>query len=234
MVLVECSFLISSPPCGEILKGQEITGMNDTEMEGEEPKRGRGRPRTFDQDQALERAMRVFWERGFEGASLDVLLTEMQISPSSLYAVFGDKEELFKAAIDRYLAGPGGYFGPILAADLNARETFHQLAEAVAIELTKPDQPAGCMLSLALNHCSPSADSARSIVLDRREGSLVAFQTRLERAIREKELPAETKARELARFYLTVFQGMSVQARDGASRESLLATAKSAMRAWPV
>lgn len=201
--------------------------------EDEGPRRGRGRPRTFDQNEALDRAMRVFWERGYEGASLDVLLTEMQISPSSLYSVFGDKEALFLAAIDRYLSGPGGYFEPILRADLSAREAFRQLGEAVAVELTTEGRPAGCMLSLALNHASPAAEPAQAEVQKRRTGSLQAFQTRLDRALVGGELPAGTDTLELARFYLTVFQGMSVQARDGASRESLLATAAAAARAWP-
>lgn len=208
--------------------------MIDMKMDAEEPRRGRGRPRTFDQGVALDRAMRVFWERGFEGASLDVLLTEMQISPSSLYAVFGDKEGLFIASVDHYLSGPGGYFAPILEAEIPARETFRQLAEAVAIELTTAGRPVGCMLSLALNHSSPAAETAQLAMKERRQGSLAVFKTRLDQAVKAAELPAETDTLELARFYLTVFQGMSVQARDGASRESLLATAAAAARAWPV
>jgi TetR/AcrR family transcriptional regulator, copper-responsive repressor len=87
----------------------------------EAPKRPRGRPRTFDRDAALEKAMLLFWERGFEGTSMDELTAAMGMSPSSLYSAFGGKEQLYREAVDRYDKGPGAYGGPILAATKTAR-----------------------------------------------------------------------------------------------------------------
>jgi AcrR family transcriptional regulator len=178
--------------------------------------------------------MEVFWERGFEGTSLDDLLEAMQISPSSLYAVFGSKERLFLEVIDCYLAGPGSFIPPILREPLSTQQTFERLLEVAADELTRTDQPAGCMVSLAMTHGSPGATFLRQALTERRTGSLHALQGRIERGIANGELPPDTDARELARFFMILLQGMSVQARDGASRENLLAIAHTAMRAWPV
>ncbi len=203
-------------------------------MERKPVRRSRGRPRSFDRDQALDRAMAVFWERGYEGTSLEELLEAMRINPSSLYSAFGDKERLFQMAIDHYLEGPGSYMVPILENEPTTKGAFEKLVRAAAKELTRPDQPSGCMLSLALNHCSPAAASVQAALTERRAKSLARLQARIEHGIAEGELPPKTDARELARFFMTILQGMSVQARDGASRDSLLATAQAAMRAWPV
>jgi AcrR family transcriptional regulator len=178
--------------------------------------------------------MEVFWERGFEGTSLDDLLEAMQISPSSLYAVFGSKERLFLEVIDCYLAGPGSFIPPILREPLSTQQTFERLLEVAADELTRTDQPAGCMVSLAMTHGSPGATFLRQSLTERRTGSLHALQGRIEQGVAAGELPGDTDAQDLARFFMILLQGMSVQARDGASRENLLAIGRTAMRAWPV
>ena len=118
----------------------------------------------------------------------------MQISPSSLYAAFGDKERLFQSAIDRYLAGPSAYMGPILQEEPTARGAFERLFQAAAEELTRSGQPAGCMVSLAVTHCSPAVASVQEALAARRANSLAALQARIER-IAEGELPADTDAR---------------------------------------
>ncbi|HEY5751505.1 MAG TPA: TetR/AcrR family transcriptional regulator, partial [Chthoniobacterales bacterium] len=167
----------------------------------------RGRPRAFDREKALDRAMKLFWERGYEGTALDELTAVMGISTSSLYATFGDKARLFDAAMDRYLAGAGGYFLPILDGEPIVRRAFEQLLRTVAREATRPDQPIGCMLSTALTHSSPAADSVRTSLANRRHRSRAVLQARLERAIAEGELTPDTNAAVLARFFITVIQG---------------------------
>jgi len=195
--------------------------------------RERGRPRTFDRQIALSRAMVVFWERGFEGTSMEDLVKAMKISPSSLYAAFGDKKRLFEAVIDHYLAGPGGFIGPILQSEPSIKKAFERLMQAAAFELSRSDQPAGCMVSLAVTHCSPGASDVQAVLTKHRGRSLSFLQARLQEGILNGELPPDTDARELARFFMSILQGMSVQARDGAKHENLLATAAVAMRAWP-
>lgn len=177
--------------------------------------------------------MKLFWERGYEGTALDELTAVMGISTSSLYATFGDKARLFDAAMDRYLAGDGGYFLPILDGEPVVRRAFEQLLRRVAREATRSDQPIGCMLSAALTHSSPAADSVRASLANRRHQSRAVLQARLERAIAEGELTPDTNAGVLARFFITVIQGMTVQARDGARYEDLDAMIEMALRAFP-
>jgi TetR/AcrR family transcriptional regulator, copper-responsive repressor len=191
----------------------------------------RGRPRAFDRDEALDRAMGLFWDRGYEGTSLDDLTAAMGISTSSLYATFGDKACLFEAAIDRYLEGVGGYFLPLLSGERDVRKAFEQLLKRVAREATRPGQPVGCMLSLALTHSSPAAEAIRISLAKRRNVSRAILKARIEQAIAEGDLTPDTDAAALARFFMTVIQGMSVQARDGASRKDLDAAAGLALHA---
>ncbi|WP_437675911.1 TetR/AcrR family transcriptional regulator [Sorangium sp. So ce131] len=198
-----------------------------------ELQRGRGRPRCFDQEAALERAMVLFWDRGYEAASLDELSAAMGISPSSLYAAFGGKEQLFRAAVDRYLAERGSYMGRILAEEPTARGAVRRLLETAADELTRPGQPPGCMVALGGTYCSPGARPVQDLLRGYREVWHAAIQARIQRGLEDGELAPGTDAAALATFYTTLMLGMSVQARDGASRESLRAAAEAAMRAWP-
>lgn len=195
--------------------------------------RGRGRPRGFDQEAALERAMLLFWERGYEATSLDELSAAMGISPSSLYATFGGKEQLFRAAVDRYLARGGGNMGCVFAAEPTARGGVQRLLETAANELTRPDHPSGCMIALAATQCSPGARPVQDLMRGHREAWHASLQARIQRGIEDGELASDADAGALATFYATVLLGMAVQARDGASRERLRAAVEAAMRAWP-
>ncbi|GGG43145.1 TetR family transcriptional regulator [Chelatococcus composti] len=198
-----------------------------------ERKRPRGRPRCFDRDTALEAAMMLFWDRGYEATSMDDLAEVMGLSPSSVYACFGNKEKLYEAALDRYLEGPGSYVARILAEDIPVRTAFERLFEAAARELTREGRPAGCMVATAATHCSPAASSVRAALAEMRADHVEQFEARIRRGIAAGELPAETDAAALARFLATVLQGLTVQARDGASRAELQAIGRLAMRCWP-
>jgi AcrR family transcriptional regulator len=197
------------------------------------PARARGRPRSFDREVALDRAMQVFWRQGYEATSINDLTKAMDINPPSLYAAFGDKEKLFLEAVERYGCGPGGAGNDILCGEPTARGAVERLLEKAAHEFTNRSHPPGCMMVAAATTCTAASDHLQSSLADRRASSEAALRARIERGIEEGELPAGVDARALARFYVTVLQGMSLQARDGASRKSLLATAAAAMRAWP-
>jgi AcrR family transcriptional regulator len=193
----------------------------------------RGRPLSFDREAALERAMHVFWEHGFEAASISLLTTAMGITPPSLYAAFGDKEKLFLEAIERYALGPGSAWTRALAEEPTARESVQRLLEDAAAELTRPCHPLGCMMVMATTNCSVAAQHVQDVLAKRRAVGVGNMQARIQRDIDQGVLPADTDAGAIANFYATVYQGMSMQAKDGASHESLLATAAMAMRSWP-
>lgn len=193
----------------------------------------RGRPLSFDRDVALENAMHVFWEHGYEAASIADLTAAMGITPPSLYTAFGDKERLFLAAIERYGNGPGGFGARALAEEPTAYQAIDRLLNEAAAELTRPCHPLGCMMVMATTNCSVAAEHVKNALVKRRALGVAGMQQRLQRGIDEGELPADTDAGALANFYATIYQGMSMQAKDGASEDSLLATVTTAMRAWP-
>ena len=192
-------------------------------------KRGRGRPRAFDRESALDQAMRLFWNRGFEGTSMADLTEAMAMSPSSLYAAFGDKEALYKAAVDQYLQGPGSYMGRALAREGPARPVFARMLAEAAAELSDISQPAGCMVALGATHCAPQSQGVQDFLRERRRQSLQLLAERIPPA----ELPSGVTPDQMAAFVMAVLQGMSVQARDGAGPAQLLAMGQLALAGWP-
>ena len=201
------------------------------------PPRARGRPRSFDRDEALLAAVRVFRERGYEGATLADLQEAMGgISPPSVYAAFGSKEELFKEAVSLYVASTGHAGRCALEAPgTSTRDAIEQVMRAAVAAITKTGEPRGCMLVLgALNCTSEDADGAvASEHLHRlRLASYRSIADRIRRGIREGDVPRGTDADGLTTFVTALINGLSVLARDGASRAALNAAVDRAMRAW--
>lgn len=193
----------------------------------------KGRPREFDADEALDKALHVFWQQGYEGASLTDLTEAMGISRPSLYAAFGNKEDLFRRALDRYAqSGPGAVQREALA-EPTARAVVERMLHGAAICLTDPDNPRGCLAVQGALSCGEAADSIKNELCSRRAAGEAALRERFERAKAEGDLKIDADPKALARFVVTVQQGMSVQAAGGASREDLTAVADMALRAWP-
>ena len=197
------------------------------------PAKPRGRPLSFDRDNALEQAMHVFWERGYEAASISDLTSAMGITPPSLYTAFGDKEKLFLEAIERYALGPGSAGPRALKEEPTARAAIERWLHEAADELTRPCHPKGCMVVMATTNCSVAAEHVQTALTRRRAAAIANIRERIQDGIDKGELPAETDAKALSNFYSTIYQGMSMQAKDGATRASLMATVDAAMRAWP-
>ena len=193
----------------------------------------RGRPLSFDRDAALETAMHVFWERGYEAASISDLTSAMGITPPSLYTAFGDKEQLFLEAIERYALGYGSAGARALVEEPSARGAIERWLTEAANELTQPCHPKGCMVVMAATNCSAAAERVQDALLLRRTEAIASVGRRIQGGIDNGELPADTDAQDLANFYATIYQGMSMQAKDGATHESLMATVRTAMRSWP-
>ena len=193
-----------------------------------QPPAVRGRPRAFDRGEALRRALDVFWRKGYDGASLSDLTAAMGINPPSLYAAFGDKEALYLEALRHYVDGPA-----CRNAVLENAPTARAAIEALLMHFAKalPDTGMGCML--VMSGANASSPKVRKTSIACRANAEAGLRKRIERGIREGELPAGTDAAALAKFYETVGQGMSTQAADGASPKSLRAIVANAMRAWP-
>src|ERR1700675_3894090 len=190
-----------------------------------------GRPREFDPDKALDEALHVFWRRGYEGASMTDLTEAMGITKPSLYAAFGNKEELFRKALDRYVNGPGGYVQVALAKP-TAREVVEHLLYEAADAVTDPNNPPGCLAVQGALCCGDAAQSIKQELMLRRANGEEDLCRRFDRAIAEGDLPAGSDAADLARYVSAILQGMAVQAAGGTSRQQLRKIAEMALRPW--
>jgi AcrR family transcriptional regulator len=191
-----------------------------------------GRPRTFCKDEALDIALKVFWEKGYEGASIADLTEAIGINRPSLYCAFGDKEQLFRKALDRYL-GEGAELYQDAICQPTARAVAERFLRRMAESLTDPRHPPGCLAVQGALACGEEADPIRQELNARREAAVASFRDRFERAKAEGDLSPDDEPADLARFLATLAHGMAVQAAGGASREELQRVAELALRGWP-
>ena len=193
----------------------------------------RGRPRSFDREDALLRAMKVFWALGYQGATLTDLQEAMGgITAPSLYAAFGSKEGLFREAVELYSRTLGVPMMKALDEGATARASLEALLQAAVEAFCKPGAPRGCLLVLGAMNSMPANRSVQDYLRGLRARRQRVIQQRLQRGVAEGELPSGLDLSALASFYMTVLDGLAIQARDGASRKALKFAVRCAMAAW--
>jgi AcrR family transcriptional regulator len=193
----------------------------------------RGRPRAFDREEALRSAMKVFWEKGYEGASLEELQTAMgAISPPSFYAAFGSKERLFFEAVDLYVETVGYRPMHALEAAPTAREGVEAMMRESVNLMCGKNTPAGCLMFLGAINCAPANKSVQDHMRTYRVEAPDLIRKRLQRGVAEGDLPRGVDLEPLVSLYASVAHGLPIRARDGASRKALLAGVTGAMAAW--
>ncbi|WP_128381473.1 TetR/AcrR family transcriptional regulator [Streptomyces cavernae] len=191
-----------------------------------------GRPRGFDADEALEQAMRVFWEQGYEGASLTDLTNAMGITRTSMYAAFGNKEDLFRKALERYTEGPASY-GARALREPTARQVATAFLNGSVRTTTRPGCPTGCLGVQGSLAAGDPGSHARDALIAWRNEHTSLLRDRFRRAVDEGDLPPDTDPELLARYLMTVANGIAVQAASGATRDDLQRVADMALRSWP-
>ena len=191
-----------------------------------------GRPRSFDRDEALSRALKVFWTKGYADASMTDLTGAMGINSPSLYAAFGSKEDLFREAVRLYTGTAGAALWASMREVRTAREAIEGLLLATAAANGQTDRPKGCLLVLSGAHPDALPEGACGEVSKIRADSVATMEERLRDAQMAGEIAPDADPAAIAAFYTTVQQGMTFRAREGATAEELVATARAAMLAW--
>ena len=189
-------------------------------------RRPRGRPRAFDRNVALGAAATTFWRLGYEGASITDLTTAMGITPQSLYAAFTSKADLYREALAWYQANVGAFTAQVLRDDPDIVAAFERVLVESARQFSLPDRPHGCMISTATLTCASENAAIAQHVASLRRDALVLFHDRIEQGIASGVLRPDTDADVLSRYLGAIIQGMSVQAKDGASEDELLGIAR--------
>ena len=192
----------------------------------------KGRPREFDVDEALDKAIDLFWRQGYEGTSLADLVAAMGITKPSLYAAFGNKEELFKKAVDRYSEQRLALVDAIFD-----QPSSRQAIENFLMLFTGAEQPegapCGCLMVQGALVCSPEGGAVKQDLLSRRMSNLQWLCDRLEGWKTDGDLPPDTDTQSLGRFVATVANGLTVQSTSGAKPEQLKHVVKQFMQSWP-
>jgi AcrR family transcriptional regulator len=192
-----------------------------------------GRPARLNREDAINSAMLLFWERGYEGTTLEALLEAMGgIRPPSFYNAFGSKEELFRAVVERYACTHGGAGLGALEASPTVQQGIAQMLRLSAEGFTRPGYPRGCLMLSSGTHCAPSSSGVEAHMAQLRQQLPATIRARLARAVTEGDLDASADIALIAAYYTTVLYGLAQGASDGESRETLLKVAEHAMDAW--
>lgn len=188
-----------------------------------------GRPRGFDEGAALDAAMRLFWERGYEGTSMADLTKAMGLNPPSIYAAFGGKKSLFALAGKRYAEGPGQYQARALS-EPTLREVIRALFRNTVEFLTDSGHPSGCMSLTGAMACGVEANSAKESMTEIRKENEAGLKRRLQQARKSGELAADVNVDDYARYLSTILGGLAIQAANGISRKEMKRIADIAVR----
>lgn len=192
-----------------------------------------GRPREFDRNEALERAMELFWAKGYEGTTLADLQNVMGgITPPSFYAAFGSKEALFREAVELYKKTQGVLVARALASGPTARASFEAFLRAAARAVCQPGRPRGCMIVLSGLNCMPANKGIDDFLRAERLHREKLIRKRLRQGVAEGDLSKKADLNALASFYIGVADALAFRARDGVSRQALSSIVDLAMAAW--
>ncbi|CAB5626884.1 HTH-type transcriptional regulator RutR [Serratia marcescens] len=196
-------------------------------------KKSRGRPKQFDRDRALESALDLFWRHGYEATSLADLVEVTGAKAPTLYAEFGNKEGMFRAAVERYLQKYTTCTNQLLEQALPVAEIVEAYVRSSVEVFTDPDTPSGCFMVCASAALSSASDDVAQMLRKKHHAQEAALKACFDRKVQQGELLGKTDTALLAKYVICTIEGMSVQAREGASRGDLLRLLEALMLVWP-
>ena len=214
------------------MKSANIQTKRSTNEAGRGVARGRGRPREFDRNEGLAKAMRVFWALGYEATSMAELRKALGVKQASLYAAYGSKEQIFREAVDLYQRTDGVTTARALNSDLTTREAIHAMLQDAIDVFTAESNPGGCLVVLGTMNCSVGNKAVQDHLTSLRRETLKSIKDRLRRGQREGDVARDASIADIAEYFATVLHGLSIQSRDGSSRRLLIRVVQSAMSAW--
>ena len=197
------------------------------------PSRPRGRPRGFDRDAALEKALHLFWSRGFEATSISDLTSAMRITPPALYSAYGDKKRLFLEAVDRYERDAGCFAQKALTEEPSAEDAIRSLLQGAVNSFTQPGAPKGCLVVLGATNCTAESNDVYLALAERRANAEKAVRARIHAGQMAGELAAGTDVDALTGMVTATLYGLAVKAKDGVSRAQLHKIVSQLMQSWP-
>jgi len=192
----------------------------------------RGRPRNFDKTEALDTALKLFWQHGYEGTSMAMLTKTIGVNVASLYAAFGNKESLFVQCVERYSELNGELYHESLKKK-TAHDVARSVLEAEVALVTRRGTPDGCLMIQGALATSPDAEKIRKMMAQMRAMAEKWMADRFRQAIDEGDLPSDTDPTALACYLMTINSGLAVQAKSGVGKKQLLKVVEIAMREWP-
>jgi AcrR family transcriptional regulator len=192
-----------------------------------------GRPREFDRDEALQRAMELFWGHGYEATTLADLQRAMgRITAPSFYAAFGSKEALFREVVDLYTQTHGAPVLEALIQGSTARASIERMLRAAVNQVCGHGTPRGCLMVLGGINCTPANKGVEDLLRKERSRREKVIRQRLRRGVADGDTPSNADLTAISSFYTTVVDGVTLQARDGASNKKLQTVVDEAMAAW--
>lgn len=215
----------------ESTKAQEIAD-SENSHNGIKSSKRRGRPKCFNEQEALEKATMLFWQYGFEATSIGDLTKALGITAPSLYSSFGDKAQLFQKCLDYYQLHETCGMDEIFRSSLNTKHAMRIYLEKSLKNLIQDQKPTGCMFVVSTMNCSEQNQQLQQQLIQKRVQKKVKILSYLQRAQSNKELKSDVNLQVLADYYATLLQGMSIQARDGATVEQLQQVVDLAMQTW--
>lgn len=197
------------------------------------PAKRRGRPRGFDRDEALDCALRLFWDKGFEATSISDLTEAMQIAPPALYGAYGDKKSLFREAVERYEGSVGCFAQKALVEATTAKQAIERLLRGAVKAFANPATPKGCLVVLGAINCTVESGDIYADLAERRRNAEKAVRARIAAGRTEGELADDADVDALSGMVTATLFGLALKAKDGASRAQLYKIVDQMMRMWP-